>query len=375
MLKLTRARWVDGGSGGPLDAGRTTRGSDPHDDSRPSEGRLLRLLVGVAGLNGVVCIFAPAWVVVRAGGAEAQVGRVIYVAAVAVLALTPLQLMFLWFAVAARLRDIRANKRARLRIGEVLATEAITTAFQPIFDLVTRRVVGAEALSRFSTEPIAPPDVWFAKAERAGLSLQLELLAIRTALTSAAALPENLYVTLNVSPSTLASPQLLATLLDSNLPPDRLVVEVTEHTSIPDYAPLQEARAGLRLHGIGLAVDDAGSGYASFRHIVALAPDIIKLDRALVAGIDHDEAGRALVAAVVMYALEAGVVLLAEGVENAAELNAIESLGVEAAQGYHLGRPTVFPQDWAQWDQAGSVLPPGADRQLRPQPTGERAAP
>ena len=227
MLKLTRARWVDGGSGGPLDAGRTTPGSDPHDDSRPSEGRLLRLLVGVAGLNGVVCIFAPAWVVVRAGGAEAQVGRIIYVAAVAVLALTPLQLMFLWFAVAARLRDIRANKRARLRIGEVLATEAITTAFQPIFDLVTRRVVGAEALSRFSTEPIAPPDVWFAKAERVGLSLQLELLAIRTALTSAAALPENLYVTLNVSPSTLASPQLLATLLDSNLPPERLVVEVT----------------------------------------------------------------------------------------------------------------------------------------------------
>jgi EAL domain-containing protein (putative c-di-GMP-specific phosphodiesterase class I) len=223
-------------------------------------------------------------------------------------------------------------------------------------------------LARFTVEPVATPDVWFADAERVGQGRALELLAIRTALGNVAALPANLYVTLNVSPSTLASPQLLATLLDSGVSRERLVVEVTEHTSIPDYAPLQEARARLRHHGIRLAVDDAGSGYASFRHIVALAPDIIKLDRGLIAGIDHDEARRALVAAVVMYALQSGAVLVAEGIETAVELEALESLGVDCAQGYHLGRPTTCPHDWQTWERSTIEPSPATRRPLRPRP-------
>jgi EAL domain-containing protein (putative c-di-GMP-specific phosphodiesterase class I) len=201
---------------------------------------------------------------------------------------------------------------------------------------------------------------------RVGAGRELELLAVRTALANTSALPEHLYVAINVSPSTLASPALLATLLASGVACSRLVVEVTEHTSIPEYAPLQEARARLRDHGVRVAVDDAGSGYASFRHIVALAPDIIKLDRGLVAGIDHDEACRALVAAVVMFALESGAVLVAEGIENAGELAAIERLGVDSAQGYHLGRPTTCREDWQTWGRAASSLPAGARRPLRP---------
>ena len=80
------------------------------------------------------------------------------------------------------------------------------------------------------------------------------------------------------------------------------MLEVTEHSSIEDYAPLIEARMRLREHGIRLAVDDAGAGYASFRHIVALAPDIIKIDRTIVSGVDKDTARSALVGAVVMFA-------------------------------------------------------------------------
>jgi EAL domain-containing protein (putative c-di-GMP-specific phosphodiesterase class I) len=340
-----------------------------------TEQRVLGVLLSVAAINGLVCIFAHGWVVGRPGGAEVPVGKVVYVAALVALALTPLQLLFLWFVEGGRVREMLVIRRTSARIREVLGSDEITTAFQPIFDLVTRRVVGAEALARFTGEPLASPDVWFAEAERVGHGRELELLAIRTALANAAALPEGIYVALNVSPSTLACPQLLAILLASTLPPGRLVVEVTEHTSIPDYAPLQEARARLRHHGIRLAVDDAGSGYASFRHIVALDPDIIKLDRALVFGIDHDEAGRALVAAVVMYALEAGAILLAEGVENPAELAAIESLGVDAAQGYHLGRPTTCSEDWARWEHPASDLSPGIGRPLRPMPNDHLAAP
>jgi EAL domain-containing protein (putative c-di-GMP-specific phosphodiesterase class I) len=339
-----------------------------------SESRMLRLLVVVAAVHGFIDFVAPVWVVVRAGGADAPVGKGIYVAAVVVLCLTPLQLVFLWFVLGRRLREMRANKRISVRVRDVLRRKAIETAFQPIFDLVTREVVGAEALSRFATEPVVTPDVWFAQAERVGEGRALELLAIRTALANIDALPDHLYIALNVSPSTLASPDLLATLLASGVAAQRLVVEVTEHTSIPDYAPLQQARARLRRHGIRLAVDDAGSGYASFRHIVALAPDIIKLDRGLVAGIDHDEAGRALVAAVVMFALESGAVLVAEGIENAGELAAIEALGVDAAQGYHLGRPTTCRQDWETWDDSMSALPPCTTRHVRRSEPDPRAA-
>jgi EAL domain-containing protein (putative c-di-GMP-specific phosphodiesterase class I) len=324
---------------------------------------MLRLLIAVALVHGVIDFVAPVWVVVRSGGADAPVGDGIYIAAVVVLCLTPLQLVFLWFVLSLRLRELNANRRISVRVRDVLSHESIDTAFQPIFDLVTRKVVGAEALARFTAEPAATPDVWFAEAMRVGAGRELELLAVRTALANTAELPEHLYVAINVSPSTLASPALLATLLASGLPTSRLIVEVTEHTSIPDYAPLQEARARLREHGIRVAVDDAGAGYASFRHIVALAPDIIKLDRGLVSGIDHDEACRALVAAVVMFALESGAALVAEGIETAGELAAIEKLGVDAAQGYHLGRPTTRHEDWQTW--GSSSLPAGAPRQLR----------
>lgn len=333
-----------------------------------SEGRMLRLLIVVAVVHGVLDTVAPAWVVFRAGGADAPVGHGIFVAAIIVLGLSPLQLVFLWFVLGRRLREMRASRRTSVRVRDVLRQEAIETAFQPIFDLVSRDVVGVEALSRFSTEPVVTPDVWFADAERVGEGRALELLAIRTALANVPMLPDNLYVALNVSPSTLACPELLAALLASGISTDRLVVEVTEHTSIPDYLPLQEARAQLRRNGIRLAVDDAGSGYASFRHIVALAPDIIKLDRGLISRIDHDEAGRALVAAVVMFALESGAALVAEGIENAGELAAVESLGVGAAQGYYLGRPTTRPHDWAAWGRSASSLPAVAGQLLGPLP-------
>src|SRR4029079_4836445 len=126
--------------------------------------------------------------------------------------------------------EISTNKGTARRVRDVLESESLDTVFQPIFDLVTRRVVGAEALARFTTQPMTTPDVWFADADRVGHGLELELLAIRTALTRFARVLSSLYLALNVSPSTLASPQLMATLLAGGIAPARLVLEVTEHT-------------------------------------------------------------------------------------------------------------------------------------------------
>jgi PAS domain S-box-containing protein len=238
----------------------------------------------------------------------------------------------------------------RRAVSEILRTEDLTIAFQPIVNLRTGQVAGVEALSRFPSRPSVTPDVVFAEAENSGLGPALELLAIRRALLEARLLDTSLHIALNASPVVLTNPSLLDAIVASGINPARIVVEITEHVSVADYSVLARPRQRLRELGIRLAVDDAGSGYASLRHIVALAPDVIKIDRALVTDLDADRARRALVGAVVSFAKEMGATsVIGEGVETQAELDALIALGVDAAQGYYLGRPTVSTSDWQRW--------------------------
>lgn len=237
----------------------------------------------------------------------------------------------------------------RRAVKDILLAEQLTIAFQPIVDLPTGRILGVEALSRFPSREGTTPDVIFAEATNAGLGLELELLAVRRALTEARLLDGSLYVSINVSPPVLANPSLIDALLASDVDLKRVVIEVTEHASIGDYTLLTQPRQRLRDLGVRLAIDDAGAGYASLRHIVGLSPDIIKIDRALVTNVDEDRARRALVMAVVMFANEINSSVIGEGVETAEELHALKSLGVNAAQGYLLGRPTTSSADWLTW--------------------------
>jgi PAS domain S-box-containing protein len=237
----------------------------------------------------------------------------------------------------------------RRETTELLRTDDLTIAFQPIIDLATGLMVGVEALSRFPSRPDTGPDVVFAEAINAGLGLDLELLAVRLALLEAQLLDPSLYVAINVSPSVLANPSLIDALRVSGIDLNRIVVEITEHASVSDYTMLTRPRQHLRDLGVRLAIDDAGAGYASLRHIVTLAPDLIKIDRDLVADLNSDRARRALVMAVVMYALEMGTTVLGEGVETTEELDALKSLGVDTAQGYLLGRPTTDHEAWFAW--------------------------
>jgi EAL domain-containing protein (putative c-di-GMP-specific phosphodiesterase class I) len=311
-------------------------------------GRRLRLLVAVALINGLVCVVAPAIVLSR-GSAQAPIGGfVLWMAAVAV-TLTPLQAWALWMVIGTPIRGLVRTRRLKRAVGDVIDNRRLTIAFQPIVNLETRKVVGAEALSRFSVNPSITPDVWFSRAEEVGRGLDLELLAVQMALQAAVAIPGDPYIGVNVSPATLAHPRLLEVLLDAPIPATRITVEVTEHTQVDDYKLLQAPREQLRAHGILLAVDDAGSGYASLQRIVALVPDFIKLDRSLLTGIEHDNARRALVAAVVMFSLESGASVCGEGVETLDEFEALCELGVDAAQGFLLGRPSTSPEDWQRW--------------------------
>ena len=239
-------------------------------------------------------------------------------------------------------RLAREQQVSRQRIERVLHGEdCIRIVYQPIVDLVSGAVVGFEALSRFASSPPRPPDQWFAEAASVGLGIELELHALRAALAERHRMPEEVYLSLNVSPQTAMSP-LLFDLLEGS-PCERIVLEVTEHVGIEDYDALSESLRRLRSRGVRIAIDDAGSGYASLRHILNIRPDIIKLDIALTRGIDVDPARQALAVALVSFRQDIGAVLVAEGIETQSELDMLVHLGLQHGQGYHLGRPGDLP--------------------------------
>ena len=238
---------------------------------------------------------------------------------------------------AAALASADERRTRRARIEEVVRGGGPDMVFQPIVELATGRVVGFEALARFPAEPRRRPDEWFAGAAEVGLGVELELSAIRAALAHVGTLPADAYLSVNAGPATVACPALLDLLRD--VPPCRLVLELTEHVGVDDYAELSGALAGLRRLGVRLAVDDAGSGFASLRHILNLAPDVIKLDGALVTGLDRDPARRALAGALLAFGAEIGAEVVAEGIESAAESAVLRRLGCRLGQGHQLGRP------------------------------------
>ncbi len=224
------------------------------------------------------------------------------------------------------------------RIQGILANEgALEMVFQPIADLHTGRIRGVEALARFHQEPRRPPNVWFDEAASVSRGNQLELAAVGAAVGALEHLPEDVFLSVNLSPEAVLDPGL-DDLLDS-CSADRLVIEVTEHAPVQDYPALLARLDKLRGVGARVAVDDAGAGFAGLQHVLRLRPEILKLDIALTDGIDHDPARRALSTALVSFADEIGAVIVAEGIETREELATLRALGVPWGQGYHLGRP------------------------------------
>lgn len=181
------------------------------------------------------------------------------------------------------------------------------------------------------------PLEWFTDAGEAGAAIDLEVRAIEAASGALSRWPG--FLSVNVSPATLLDPRLVRALSGLALP--RVVLELTEHAPVSDYSPLLRALAPLRAAGLRLAVDDCGAGYASLAHVLALAPDILKLDVALVRDVDTHPVRQALVRALLAFARATGAHVVAEGVETPAELSRLTDLGVDLAQGYLLGRPSA----------------------------------
>ena len=249
-------------------------------------------------------------------------------------------------------RKVEADARLeekRARITTAIEAGQLSAVYQPIVCLENKRIAGFEALARFSAQPTRSPDVWFQEAAEAELGVELETAAARQALAGLAALPPHIYVSVNASPQAVLS-GMLAEVLAAQ-PCERVVLEITEHSSVADYERLSAALRPLRQRGVRVAIDDAGAGYSSLRHVLDLAPDIIKLDIALTRNINLDPARRALAAALIRFGWETRTEIVAEGVETAGELHTLQHLGVQKAQGYYLGRPAPLPDAMAQLGQ------------------------
>jgi EAL domain-containing protein (putative c-di-GMP-specific phosphodiesterase class I) len=225
------------------------------------------------------------------------------------------------------------------RIRSMLDRDHVDIEFQPIFDLVDCRIVSLEALARFWTEPMRGPAVWFAEANEVGLGVELELAAMRAALLRLDEFPPEVAIALNVSPGTVLDPRFSELLLDVA---GRVVIEITEHAQVDDYDALRNALAPLRERGAQLAIDDVGAGFANLRHILRLAPDLVKLDLSLTQEIAHDPAREALASSLVGFAEGVGASIVAEGISSDEDLALLRTLGVDYGQGFHLARPSAL---------------------------------
>jgi diguanylate cyclase (GGDEF)-like protein len=230
-----------------------------------------------------------------------------------------------------------SSAEQRAQVQAVLdADDALTPVFQPIVELATGRVAGYEALTRFTrAQPSRTPDLWFAQARRCGLGAALEAKALATAL-AVPGRPSGTFLSLNVSPAALLSPEVQAV-----LPGDMsdIVIELTEDEVFSTGISLDARLSALRDRGARIAVDDAGAGYAGLQQVVRVAPEILKIDRSLITGIDVDASKMALLEALARFASTTGAAVCGEGIEKVSELQMLARADTTYAQGYVLARP------------------------------------
>lgn len=232
---------------------------------------------------------------------------------------------------------MKGAREMHARIESVLDKNELILHAQPVIELNTGNPIGYELLSRISSETTWPPDIFFDDATHVGLRKETTIRTIENAIDALKAIPDNFFISINLSPTDIINYELME--LISGLPMERIVFEVTEHEMINDYSLLKSMVARLRKHGIRFAVDDFGAGYASFRHILSLVPDIIKMDMSLTRDIHQDPHRQALTNSLVQFAKQCGFMIIAEGVENDQELFTLRNLGIECAQGYLFSHP------------------------------------
>jgi len=248
-----------------------------------------------------------------------------------------------------RLFEGRAGLRAHLDLTE-LSNERMLSYFQPIVDLTDGSVVGVESLLRWSHPQygVIPAREFLGLAVNSGLMGTLSEQALQTAATSWIDLRDEIGASapklfVNLSPDQLATraslDRLHHLLVATGLPPEEIVVEVTEEAMTIKSRDIADRLNELAEWGIGLAVDDFGAGYSSLGRLRHLPVQVLKLDQSLIRGVEVDRRARQLLSSIGSMADELGVSCVVEGCESEDEAAVLVDLGFRYAQGYHFGRP------------------------------------
>ena len=235
----------------------------------------------------------------------------------------------------------RHRESLRSEIHAIIEQKGFTPVFQPFVELATGNIVGYEALTRFTDG--RSPEVVFREATQAGLGPELEAACASAAVEAARDLDADKWISLNFSAAALLGHYVEPVVSHANR---SIVIEVTEHASIENYAAVTNIIASLP--NCKLAVDDGGSdkSAAGFAYILELKPDYVKLDITLIKGIDTRPDLQAMTAGLCFYAAQTNTILIAEGIETEAEAATLMRLGVSLqkdshllGQGYFFGRP------------------------------------
>lgn len=246
----------------------------------------------------------------------------------------------------AKFQKFKTEIRNKEKLQELLIKEGIQIVFQPIVNLTTLEIMGYEALTRGpeGTE-YENPYFLFEIAREVGLVFELDRICRRKALVQATKLDSNTKLFINCLPSTIHDPEfkgkfLKEFLADVQRVPANIVMEISEREAINDYAVFREAMEYYSDLGFSIAIDDTGAGYSSLEAIVELKPHYLKLDISMVRGIDDNHLKQAMTKAMVSFAGNMNVEIIAEGIETKDELETLKNMGIPLGQGFLLGRPS-----------------------------------
>ena len=217
------------------------------------------------------------------------------------------------------------------RIERALHRGSMSAELRPIGDLRTGEIAGADATAAFRTGPDRSVDAWFAEARAVGKHVPLELSLVREALSEIDRVPDGAFIAVTVSPDTICSPKLRHTLEGAQ--PDRVVLAISEQEPIHDDQAFDEDLFELRDGGIRIAIDDAGTGIASLRHLRRIAPDFVRIDETITSRMQEKQTRVALAATVTSFCAAVGAEVIAKKVGTQAEAEVMAELGIRLAQG------------------------------------------
>jgi diguanylate cyclase (GGDEF)-like protein len=240
--------------------------------------------------------------------------------------------------------------RAARAVIELVASDAVSPVYQPIVDLQTGLVVGFEGLSRPGPKTaFEDAGSLFTVAEQSGRTADLDWVCIRSIIAGATTLEPHQTLSLNLSPMTIEAPEfqtlpLLGLLSKVQIPPDRIILEITERQGIDHLDTLRAKLNACRAAGFRIAIDDLGAGNSGLRLLSQIHFDIVKIDLSLVQAGTQREASLDIVRTLMELSTRWGAYAVAEGVETVDQLHMLRAIGLGHAQGYLLGRPMTEPR-------------------------------